>query len=96
MTEATEVRESITDYARRRAELARTGTELPAPAECRRVREAARVSQRQVADELGVSNMTVSDWERGKFAPTLENAIAYRRLLEELADAAGTRIRWAG
>lgn len=85
MTEATETRGPLADFVRSRAELARAA-ELPAPAERRRIREAAGVSQQQIADELGVSHMAVSYWECGKWTPTLENAIAYRSLLGQLAD----------
>ena len=87
MTEATETREALADYVRSRAELARRA-ELPAPAERRRIREAAGVSQQQVADELGVSATALSYWERGTWTPTLENAVAYRRILDELAAVA--------
>jgi DNA-binding XRE family transcriptional regulator len=37
--------------------------------------------------ELGVTSMTILRWESGKAEPRLENAIAYRRLLDQLREA---------
>jgi DNA-binding transcriptional regulator YiaG len=68
------------------AELVRAA-QLPEPAERRRIREAAGVSLDRLGAELGVTGMTVSNWERGVFEPSLENAAAYRRLLDELTRA---------
>jgi DNA-binding XRE family transcriptional regulator len=60
---------------------------LPPPRERRRIREAARVSLRRAGEELGVDPMTVLRWERGVVEPRLEHAIAYRELLDALAEA---------
>jgi DNA-binding XRE family transcriptional regulator len=60
---------------------------LPAPAERKRIREAAGVSLRQMAAELGVSPMSTSAWERGEVEPRLDHAAAYGRLLAELESA---------
>lgn len=65
---------------------------LPPPAERKRIREAAGVSLRRMGDELGVSAVTVHNWENDGDGPTLENAARYRRLLKQLAEAAGTQI----
>jgi DNA-binding transcriptional regulator YiaG len=48
-----------------------------------RIREDAGVSQRQMADALGVSVMTLWRWEQG-IRPRLSHARAYLDLLEEL------------
>lgn len=63
-------------------------TRLPAPAQRRAIRLAVGASLREVAAELGVSQITVSQWERGRSDPRPEHAIQYRRLLEELAQLA--------
>jgi DNA-binding XRE family transcriptional regulator len=54
----------------------------------REIRCSASASLRDLADELGVSPMTVLRWEQGKTKPRLAHAIAYRRLLDQLAEAA--------
>lgn len=80
MTEATETGASpLADLVR--------AARLPEPAERRRIRIAAGVSLRRVAEELGVSIPTVHNWENGKDGPSLENAAAYRALLDQLAEA---------
>lgn len=53
----------------------------------RRIRRAAGVSLRHVAEELGVSIQTIWNWENGRDGPSLENAARYRKLLDELAEA---------
>lgn len=37
------------------------------------IRKARRYSQEELGDKVGVSRQTVSDWEKGKFEPTLES-----------------------
>ena len=64
------------DLARVR-EKARDGT-------AREIRERARVSQGEIADELGVHWTTVARWETGQRAPRGELARRYARLLREL------------
>jgi transcriptional regulator with XRE-family HTH domain len=54
----------------------------------RSIRKAARASLRDVADELGVSPMTVLRWEQGKSEPRTRHAIAYRELLDQLRELA--------
>jgi transcriptional regulator with XRE-family HTH domain len=73
------------------AELVRAAR-LPPPAERRRIRLAAGVSLRRMGDELGVSAVTVHNWETNGDGPGLENATRYRRLLEQLAAAVGTQL----
>lgn len=55
---------------------------LPSPSMRRAIREAAGVSQKRLARELGVSNTTVSRWEAGESTPSP----AYGRLLRDLAE----------
>ncbi len=61
---------------------------LPAPDVARQIREAARVSQARLAEELGVHELTVQRWEAGTRTPSGERRLAYARLLRELDEAA--------
>lgn len=61
--------------------------QLPPPVERARVRQAAGVTLEHFACVLGVSQMTVSRWERGETEPGLDQRIAYARLLREVAAA---------
>ena len=61
--------------------------QLPSPAERLRVRQAARVTLEDFAEVLGVSQMTVSRWERGETEPGLDQRVMYARLLREVAAA---------
>jgi DNA-binding XRE family transcriptional regulator len=61
--------------------------QLPPPAERQRIRLAARVSLRRMAEELDVSHQAVYQWERGEIQPDLEHAADYAQLLAELAAA---------
>lgn len=61
---------------------------LPNPEERRRIRDEAGASLVEVGDELRVSALTVSRWERGLVEPSRDHAIAYRRLLEQLRELA--------
>jgi DNA-binding transcriptional regulator YiaG len=63
-------------------ERVRIRKQLPAPAERRRIREAAGVSLRDVAAAVGVSHTAVASWEAG--ATPREHRAAYLRLLDEL------------
>ena len=42
----------------------------------RRIRKERRVSQNDLAQSIGVTQGTVSNWETGHMMPTLENLIA--------------------
>ncbi|MER5212306.1 sigma factor-like helix-turn-helix DNA-binding protein [Streptomyces sp. NPDC002838] len=60
-------------------------TPLPPPNERRRLREAASLTQAQVAARLGVARETVRAWESGRTTPRGRRREAYTRLLAELA-----------
>ncbi|MGW7821823.1 telomere-associated protein Tap [Streptomyces puniciscabiei] len=60
--------------------------DLPAPAERRRLREAAGLSQAQVATALKTRRETVASWEAGQREPRPPQRAAYARLLEKLAE----------
>lgn len=55
----------------------------------RSLREKLDLSQKALAELLGVHAMTVSKWERGVLAPSAHQ----RRMLRALADAAGKGLR---
>lgn len=59
---------------------------LPAPAMAREIRRAARVSQGRIAQELGVTSITVSRWEAGTRVPRGPLLVAYVELLDSLAE----------
>lgn len=61
---------------------------LPTPALRRAIREAAGVSQGQIAREVGVHRMTVCRWESGTSKPTGPHLHAYVAVLRDLQDAA--------
>jgi transcriptional regulator with XRE-family HTH domain len=46
------------------------------------VRKARGYSQEELGDKVGVSRQTVSDWEKGKFEPTLESIRCLAQVLE--------------
>ncbi|MCZ4508172.1 helix-turn-helix domain-containing protein [Streptomyces sp. ActVer] len=58
---------------------------LPDPAERKRLREAAGLSQDQVANALTVRRETVTGWESGRTEPRPPKRAAYIRLLDGLA-----------
>ncbi|MET9111548.1 telomere-associated protein Tap [Streptomyces zhihengii] len=59
--------------------------DLPVPAERKRLREAAGLSQAQIATALGTRREAVGNWETGRFEPRPPKRAAYARLLEGLA-----------
>ena len=61
---------------------------LLASGDARRARTATGLSLTEVASVLGVSPAAVSRWETGPRRPTGRAALAYGRLLAELAEAA--------
>jgi DNA-binding XRE family transcriptional regulator len=60
---------------------------LPSPAVRRQTREAAGVSLREGAEQLGVAPMTYLRWERGEVQPRRAHAIEYRQFLDALTAA---------
>jgi DNA-binding XRE family transcriptional regulator len=54
----------------------------------RDARVAAGIRQREIASALGVAPSTVSQWEAGKRVPSAVHALAYGRLLRQLAKRA--------
>ncbi|KUN00275.1 transcriptional regulator [Streptomyces yokosukanensis] len=60
--------------------------DLPSPAERRRLREAAGLSQTQVAAALATRRETVASWESGRNEPRPPQRAAYARFLERLAE----------
>jgi len=66
----------------------REALSLPAPAVARAIREAARVSQARLAEELGVHELTVARWEAGTRIPHGDLRLSYARLLRDLDEAA--------
>ncbi|MFC8389607.1 MULTISPECIES: helix-turn-helix domain-containing protein [unclassified Streptomyces] len=69
-------------------------TPLPSPDERRRLRAAASLTRRQLAERVGVRPETVRAWESGRSTPRGRNREAYAKLLAGLAEGAaadGTR-----
>ncbi|WP_435838042.1 helix-turn-helix transcriptional regulator [Streptomyces chrestomyceticus] len=60
--------------------------DLLVPAERRRLREAAGLSQAQVAAALSARREAVGNWETGRTEPRPPKRAAYARLLEKLAE----------
>ncbi|MEV6688253.1 helix-turn-helix domain-containing protein [Streptomyces sp. NPDC051130] len=58
---------------------------LPHPDERKRLREAAGLSQDQIAKALSVRRETVTSWETGRTAPRPPKRAAYARLLQGLS-----------
>ncbi|MGW9081487.1 telomere-associated protein Tap [Streptomyces kronopolitis] len=58
--------------------------DLPSPAERKRLREAAGLSQAQIAMALGTRREAVGNWEAGRTEPRPPKRAAYARLLEGL------------
>jgi DNA-binding XRE family transcriptional regulator len=51
----------------------------------REVREDAGITAADMARAVGVTRQSVSSWETGAAEPTLEHALAYGKVLRELA-----------
>ncbi|MGV9419938.1 telomere-associated protein Tap [Streptomyces sp. NPDC003674] len=66
--------------------LEQVAQDLPGPAERRRLREAAGLTQTQIAAALKTRRETVANWELGKTEPRPPQRAAYARLLEKLAE----------
>lgn len=57
---------------------------MPAPAEARRIREAAGIGVGRLAEEVGVNRVTINFWETGKRRPRGAARVQYARVLAEL------------
>ncbi|MYR46909.1 sigma-70 family RNA polymerase sigma factor, partial [Streptomyces sp. SID5910] len=64
---------------------------LPPPEVRRRLREAAALTQAQLAERVGVTPEAVGAWESGREAPRGRKRDAYAKLLGTLADASPAR-----
>ncbi|HET9326422.1 MAG TPA: helix-turn-helix transcriptional regulator [Candidatus Eisenbacteria bacterium] len=60
---------------------------LPKPAERRALREAAGLTQRELADTMGVDRTTVAHWESGRHTPNGKLLDAYVDALRTLQEA---------
>jgi DNA-binding transcriptional regulator YiaG len=56
--------------------------------DAKRIRQAAKVSQSEMDDALGLPPSTVAYWERGNRMPRGERALAYAALLDRLEEQA--------
>src|SRR5437588_10546838 len=60
---------------------------MPSPAECRRLREAAGISAQQASSAVGVTALTVGQWESGVWRPRkADHRERYLRLFSVLVD----------
>jgi DNA-binding transcriptional regulator YiaG len=58
--------------------------QLPPPKSCRVIRELSGVSTADVANALGVTRQTISNWENGKRAPRGPHLEGYLEILDLL------------
>lgn len=61
--------------------------DLPEPAERRKIRETAGLSQQELAAAMGVSRQAVTFWERGERTPRGQYLDRYVEALRALKDA---------
>ncbi|MFB7936039.1 helix-turn-helix domain-containing protein [Streptomyces sp. NPDC056049] len=61
--------------------------ELPQPAERRRLREAARLSQQDIADAMGVTRAAVGHWETGLRSPRGRLLAEYVEVIRAMREA---------
>lgn len=62
--------------------------DLPEPAELRSLREAAGLSQQNLADAMGVTRAAVSHWETGTRSPRGELRYRYMSAISVLRESA--------
>ncbi|MFE1201857.1 helix-turn-helix domain-containing protein [Streptomyces sp. NPDC058762] len=70
-------------------------TPLPSPKARRRLREAASLTQTQLAERVGVAPGTVRAWESGRTTPRGRKREAYAKLLKTLAEEEESAARQA-
>lgn len=63
---------------------ARVANSLPTPEKARLIREAAGISQTQLAEAIGVHRMTILRWENGERRPRGLHLTAYCAALQEM------------
>jgi DNA-binding transcriptional regulator YiaG len=64
---------------------ARAGRRLPPPSLAAAIRRDCGVTQRELAEALGVDRVTVARWEIGEHVPRGEARLRYIEILEQLA-----------
>lgn len=69
------------------AEQVRKRRELPSGEELKRIRRAARVSRRELAAAVGVSESTILAYEQGRFRPRGANLDRYLAAIQVLREA---------
>ena len=52
----------------------------------RKIRERKKISQKSIAELIGVTQSAVSQWESGKTTPTAQNIIDLARILDCTTD----------
>jgi DNA-binding transcriptional regulator YiaG len=77
------------DLIDRALELSRSRRNLPAPDQRKAIREAASLSQADIAEALGVTRAAVARWEAGTRRPTGRKLVAYQGLLDRLSQEVG-------
>lgn len=65
----------------------REALSLPPPKVAKAIRQAARVTQARMAEELGIHRVSLARWEDGKRAPRGEMRARYAGLLRDLEEA---------
>ncbi|MFJ7069866.1 helix-turn-helix domain-containing protein [Streptomyces sp. NPDC101115] len=65
----------------------RLRSDLPEPDERRQIREAAGLSQQEIADALGVSRSAIAQWEQGVRYPRERYRAAYAEALDAMKKA---------
>ncbi len=61
---------------------------LPSHEFAKRIRRSAGLSQRQMADQVGVSQATVSQWEAGLQRPSVEHRARWGQALAKIQGVA--------
>ena len=64
----------------------RKGCSMTLSAKLQNLRRAARLSQEQLAEQLGVTRQAVSKWETGEGKPDIDNLLPLARLLHTTVD----------
>lgn len=73
-------------------EKARASARLPLPAVARYIRKSARVTQAELADDIGVHRITLDRWEHGAAVPRGSNLVHYVASLDKLREIAAETV----